>query len=112
MAEHTPGPWKTSMLCDSVEAVLIKKTPRGQLSRVYGYAASPGTICLLEDGENINYTDADEKAANAHLIAAAPDLLAACKKALAYFDVVAARSPIELEIEEQLAAAIAKAKGE
>ncbi len=58
--KHTPGPWK-------VDADTIKTT----WNTVYGH---PNPICrvMLQDG--IAYRDA-----NARLIAAAPELLEACK---------------------------------
>ena len=59
-AAHTPGPWRSNDFSSSV----------------YGYIFGDNqAICRV-------FLDGDECEANARLIAAAPDLLDACKKAL------------------------------
>lgn len=62
MSEHTPGPWKT--------------IPSRHGSEY---------LCVALD-ENENYTTLEILPADARLIAAAPELLAACKSALKWFD--------------------------
>ena len=84
---HTPGPWKYGALVDDSNHYYIK-------AGVYWIAE----IC--------GGTGQDTE--NAHLIAAAPDLLAACEAALAGLE-----ETIHMRQQrEQLKAAIAKARGE
>jgi len=73
--QHTPGPWFVD------DSSVIAHVPTGS-NRVHGYGygcGSQGFICDLDDGEYHEYNDKNEMRANARLIAAAPDLLAACK---------------------------------
>jgi hypothetical protein len=63
MSKHTPGPWKQRGL------VVMEDSPR-QMFVADVFVNTPG----------------DEAEANARLIAAAPDLLAACLQALCWFD--------------------------
>lgn len=89
---HTPGPWRNAGLVGS--GIWIKASK--QIAVVYG----PRINASAE--------------ANARLIAAAPDLLAACEAILAALnsgDVAIGRlDPIEDE-EPRLRAAVAKARG-
>lgn len=63
---HTPGPWRVGQMADSVVA-----EDGTNLARSIGpYSRGGGA-------------PHDERAANAKLIAAAPDLLAACRAAVA-----------------------------
>jgi len=85
--KHTPGPWRYNGKTDV-------------------YNANGATICELYKG----YQSIPECRANAHLIAAAPDLLEAMEGLLAW-------EPRQKDHAERLAwedalAAIAKAKGE
>jgi hypothetical protein len=87
-AEHTPGPWQV--------------TESGNVAgptRSFGSQGWVGRICLA----NVMTGDVEVKAANARLIAAAPDLLAACEEAL--------DEDSGLACAGQLRAAIAKARG-
>lgn len=71
-AKHTPGPW-------SLERVPIQS--RGGSNTAY--KIGPFTCCLYDDWRPREAgTSEGENAANARLMAAAPDLLAACKMAL------------------------------
>lgn len=81
--KHTPGPWSTPHLaCEDVKcdcAYVLSE----------GYA---GAICTIEVGDGKRVSDGgndcpplEEAKANARLIAAAPDLLEACRTALALF---------------------------
>jgi len=91
--KHTPGPWK-----------LFKKDGSCDL-RVDGY----GVICdFMVDGPN---EEMDVEAiANAHLIAAAPELLEACKAA--NLRLLQQKSTLaDSDILDLLQAAITKAKG-
>lgn len=96
-SKHTPGPWTA-----------IKAT----------YSDDRGT----NDFWHVAYTDrgktwsmktaGDEGRANAYLIAAAPDLLAACKRMLAANEDICGTVPAGwIEADEALAAAIASAEG-
>lgn len=106
-SKHTSGPWIQSA------------------SLIYARGDKGGNICVMSelrasrfiqyDKLEINSKDWDEQMANGQLIAAAPDLLAACEAALAYFEqCVMSCDPEEEDIKESaiLRAAIAKAKGE
>ena len=95
MSAHTPGPW--------------------------GHGVNPRHILAGDDevarAIALGTHRLEEAKANAALIAAAPDLLAACEKALAAFDVPCGRLDIGQSMAQtyaldDLRAAIAKAKGE
>ena len=66
MSEHTPGPWELAW--EDGKHGVIGQTTGGKLVAIVGN--NP------DDGRN------DERKANARLIAAAPDLLAACEAVL------------------------------
>lgn len=68
--KHTPGPWETST--DYME-ISPSSGPKShvELARIVG------------PGEGSSFYTYDEASANARLIAAAPELLAACKALLA-----------------------------
>lgn len=87
--KHTPGPWLTDEMMpgDQYRYVFAAKGPI--VCRVSAFAA----------GE-----------ANARLIAAAPDLLAACKKAIAELDDYCADHSNVWDFYEKLRSAIAKAE--
>ena len=94
MSKHTPGPWRASEL-----GVLSDKLTS------YGN----WYVCSLIDPDN------EEHKANARLIAAAPELLAACKKALEAIRWWEGEHPCcngsTGEQEAAIRAAIAKAEG-
>lgn len=89
MSKHTKGPWNALPADEyGMIDVLANTDMEGTLvSRLY--------VC----------PNAEEKA-NANLIAAAPDLLDACKRALLYLG-----TPKQSQIAELLATSIAKAEG-
>ena len=106
MTKHTPGPWLLAGDDGKSDATAYARTPVNQnplyIARVYGEgvlaSSSPGT---------------EERKANARLIAAAPDLLAACKAALSLVESLP-YDPTDrqtLRINDQIADAIAKAEG-
>jgi len=100
VSAHTPGPWK----CSSDYAEIIPTTgPNAhvELARVVGFC----------DGSS--YYSAREQAANARLIATAPDLLAALELALATIERIHPSSPFDSTqgTRDIAKAAIAKAKG-
>lgn len=73
MSKHTPGPWKAFARDEnnySLDDVMTEAKPHKRICNAYG-GTSDST---------------SEYAANARLIAAAPDLLDACKLALAYLE--------------------------
>lgn len=71
---HTPGPWKN-------DGVDVFRSDEGPVWVIEDEAET--NICLafvFASGVNLQVSE-DEAAANANLIAAAPDLLAACEEA-------------------------------
>ena len=66
---HTPGPWY-------VDGKVIRGLASGRIAKVGGDYYDDG----MRDAENWTFTPPLDTAANARLIAAAPDLLAACHK--------------------------------
>lgn len=88
--KHTPGPWRFD-------------------ESNFGINSDPGWGIVGPSGESLGVTvhwdNHCEAGANARLIAAAPDLLAACKAALA-------RPGLEGWQREQITAAIARAEAE
>lgn len=108
-AEHTPGPWFAVFALCRDEGIVIPRvasqlTIKSQLEYASGDAHS--FVCqTFSDG----FHDEDQDIANAHLIAAAPDLLAALEMYALGPDWISANDCIEREIMAR--AAIAKAKG-
>ena len=98
---HTPGPWIVESGDSTSKFIYDNKGEDGYL----------GALATVEHG------DPDELEANACLIAAAPELLAALEAAVYFLEEnkerigYATRSPMHKKIEE-MNAAIAKAKGE
>lgn len=85
IAMHTPGPWVLETVPTSIGTChKIGPFPTNSGAHIENYA------CVYAD--NIRMNDygfsktGDELLANAKLIAAAPDLLAACKAALGAFE--------------------------
>jgi antitoxin (DNA-binding transcriptional repressor) of toxin-antitoxin stability system len=109
-AQHTPGPWGIGDSGTRSDGIWIEPTDKNAnvLADIVG---------RLNDGEDTQITDED--IANARLIAAAPDLLAAANLALEYFEqCVMSCDPDEAEEESgdvpeaaKLRAAILKATG-
>ena len=106
--KHTPGPW---IVC------VVDGEDRGYFSIEQDREAlggdEPSTIGeVYTSGEGIDMADGE---ANAALIAAAPDLLAACEAALSFGEGHPDRTPgwhdARLTTQLTLRAAIAKAKG-
>ncbi len=96
MNKHTPGPWKAQSRSMSDQSLVVKAADENYTE-----------ICMLRQGAQRHYGDADESdIANARLIASAPELLAA---AIAYLD--AGIGNIDSR-RASLRSAIAKAKGE
>jgi hypothetical protein len=95
MKEPTPGPWIIDKRC-STRVCLPIENNRG-IASTGGYFSNDQDV-------------AEENEANARLIAAAPDLLAACEAALEDGPHNASCG-LHLEVVDVLRAAIAKAKG-
>lgn len=94
--QHTPGPWQAHPTNpDDDDSVFDWRTP------IVGKCKHIGSF--VQSGAR----DITEAQANAHLIAAAPELLAAGEAVLAYMDLCNDRG----DLERNLRAAIAKAKG-
>jgi hypothetical protein len=89
MTDHAPGPWRVTSTHENARAV-VGPTPVADAYRV---------IALPKNSNDGHWE------ANARLIAAAPDLLAACKAALE------GQSIPPFEKYEMIRAAIAKATG-
>lgn len=92
MTKHTPGPWKMS-----------------------GANTVHGPDCIVAfvgtSNEEVRKFSGERQNADAHLIAAAPDLLAACEQVMA--DMVQRRhKEWNLYLETAVSRAIAKARGQ
>jgi type VI protein secretion system component VasF len=96
-ANHTPGPW-WAYCDDDACSYRIKTVPTEQ--REYWNGHEVATLPMKKLGDSLS--------ADAHLIAAAPDLLAALE---ATRIVLAEHEPHPLPVLAQVLAAIAKAKG-
>lgn len=97
-AKHTQGPWRRMPYRDSTNLSLTITSDSGDIAHVHGWQGEP-----------------DHHDADAHLIAAAPDLLAACEALLSFVIPYAVPNTDEgrKKLEARVAAedAIAKAKG-
>ncbi len=106
MSQHTPGPWATDMEgLDNGDDIPINA------SGVYIATVTTCWPCVMDlDGEL-----QEEGKANARLIAAAPDLLAACKEMLLrikeYQDLDGLLTAKERGSRDKMIAAVAKAEG-
>ncbi len=100
MSKHTPGPWHTGTLPDNERSIFADEG-RMRLEN--------GATTLYPIAWTVDYDG--EAAANARLIAAAPDLLAACRATLAHMYDDEIDAPTAAQLTEQLTRAIAKAEG-
>ena len=103
MTDHTPWPWSVGdgrAYRDQKDSIIIASV---------GDAAFPMALAECYD---IPYGP-KEKAANAHLMAAAPDLLLALKELLADVEAITTLEPGDVGLRQlrRAHAAIAKAKG-
>jgi len=104
---HTPGPWPLETIPTSVG--IVHKI--GRWPGVHGNAVS--SACVYVDNHSLDERTAlaDELLANARLIAAAPDMLAACIQAHAVLFSDSEPDGWSRETQTMLAAVIAKAEG-
>ena len=118
--KHTPGPWFIwsekaradieEMLCDSEHQIMAGKPE----SILRGTIVGSRAICNVSEFEDANEDD-EVRLANAHLIAAAPELLEAATKAhdaLLSLHICEQDSSWATDIRNELRSAIAKAEGE
>lgn len=80
---HTPGPWKVIVEAESPRVVLAA---HGE-PLPDGFRYAPVIVCRVGVGHNRPLAEA---MANGRLIAVAPDLLAACERAVAAYDAASA----------------------
>lgn len=82
MSKHTPAPWTVGRYAMSVEGQTSKGTMKICDIRGWGHLTGQGHGALgLDQDEALKI-----QTANAHLIAAAPELLAALQEVVAVFD--------------------------
>jgi len=105
-SKHTPGPWEWR------DKIYDDYSDEGGFARV---GAPEGEhIMWLGSSEMYEHQCGEPPTmADTYLIAAAPDLLEACRKALRHFDTSeTVNDPEDNAVLRQLEAAISKAKGE
>ncbi|WP_322883246.1 hypothetical protein U8C37_09620 [Sinorhizobium medicae] len=73
MSKHTPGPWTAEPPSEQTPHIWVNAATNSGVAKI--------EVCDYDDGKGERLTDEDF--ANARLIAAAPDLLAALKSAAA-----------------------------
>ena len=96
---HTPGPWTKQG--GYLTIYTLTDCATNAIAHTLHHANSNGSTVTREQAE-----------ANANLIAAAPDLLAACKRIEAWFDGCIGRGELRPNVElDAIRAAIAKAWG-
>lgn len=93
-AKHTPGPWLQRLHCSEDGAVVIYRADCGMIGEAYAYPR----------------ITPEQAAANAALIAAAPDLLASLRELIALADVTP-QAAFERAIISRAKVTIAKAEG-
>lgn len=100
IAGHTPGPWK---VITNSDRQLTISTVKPLIGRQY-----------ITHIAQVNFTPVDNPEANAHLIAAAPDMLKALEEAWCrgYFDEHPDDSEIEVDYKDSVKQLIYKAKGQ
>ena len=97
MSKHTPGPWQIKRHFD----------PGYKFISAQKHTALAQVVWCMEDEDR-----SPECEANAHLIAAAPDLLGALNSLLEYLHEYDLDYPEAAPVFDKARAAIAKAKGE
>lgn len=82
-SKHTPGPWEAKCGYVYTTATIDHKRIHDN-----SWSYNDKFICDLDDGEYHEYCNEEEQMANARLIAAAPDMLAAMEEADTAFAVI------------------------
>lgn len=82
MSEHTPGPWHVLGPWPSIHVGPM--VDPGSSGEPCPEPPTYGPVCTIHQSEDYKTEASDEVKANAHLIAAAPDMLAALKKIAEY----------------------------
>jgi hypothetical protein len=101
-AQFTPGPW------DCVERTVFALDETGTVNR-FSASVQTGFVRRQQGWDAAERTSTDELTANAHLIAAAPDLY----EALELADAALRGAHMNMGvIEKKVATALAKARGE
>ena len=98
MSKHTPGPWEVEF--NDVGESGIRWITGHVTAKAHKYCGNSGPGARPDSVTHVS----SMTAADAHLIAAAPDLLAACKEALHLLEP-------ETDAKPMIEAAIAKAEG-
>lgn len=105
-AKHTPGPWILMTVPTSVGSChKVGPFPNGSRSETFACVYADG----LRKGIDDELPAAQELVANARLIAAAPDMLVALRRAALALAFAAESSPAMRDDYEAVSAAIAKA---
>lgn len=106
-AKFTPGPWE--LIAEPELTVVIASGEPRIDNKAFG-------VALIPHGDGANAIPWETKEANARLIAAAPDLLAACQATVEMFDAMFSLfGPLqgrEGSVRQMLVASISKATGE
>ncbi len=105
-AQHTPGPWFVGAQNDT--RYIIDRRPNANGNDAPNHDADTGVIAKVYDtGRNDDYVGE----ANAHLIAAAPELLNIAERLDAFWTECGFKQDEHSPIWADIKAAIAKAKG-
>lgn len=98
--QHTPGPW----LFEDISSA----TENDGMGYIYGLRSTSDPIAHTGDAV---FTPKENRA-NAHLIAAAPDLLEALQSMMGFYGMDERRGEVSGVIFDEARAALAKAKGQ
>lgn len=112
---HTPGPWSLSrwgltgyeIQGGGRQIAVVNKAGETERERLAKRRREPG-----DDWPPVTLVTQEEAAADARLMVAAPDLLAACEEAAAFLENMLRGRSQDSALYRRMRAAIAKAKGE
>ena len=114
MGDYTEGPWRFDRRIGM--AAVYPGKPRNCIIHAHEWAIYTVSADRIYDEDDENRLDRyefdKEELANAQLIAAAPELLEACKSACDYYEMLERATSVEHPVLSELRQAIAKAKGE
>ena len=114
MSEYTKGPWELSGKTDwSGNDKVQHMTYVGEIIENHDTADYRGGICRLQSAEHIKGITTEECEANAHLIAAAPDMYEALSDMVSIMDYLKQSDPSysNAPAYKRAVAAISKAEG-